>query len=434
MFALEANPDNPNQYKYDGEWRDLERATAKIKVAKPGAEPETFEREMLWSVQGPVVRRTDGLFAIRFAGYGEVKQLEQWYRMNKAQNLEEFRSAMEMTALPSLNTLYADKGGNLFYVYGGRIPVRAEGFDWTGAVPGNISKTLWSEVYPLSGLPQVLNPASGFIQSCNSTPFGATVGEGNPDPASFSKDMGIERQDTNRSRRARDLYGNDTSITREEFYAYKHDTKALPGADVTFFLEKKLFPCEIPDEPVLKEAITLLKGWDGSFTRNNRAAALAYLVGWPHGQREGWFGTPPSPVNVLRRATEVLKKTYGRLDPEWQEVLRLRHGKVDEPLEGGPDCLRAVYSELGPDGHLVGMAGDCYYQMVEWDKNGEMKSESISPYGAATVDENSPHYADQGPLFAKEQLRPTMMTETDVRKHLEREYRPGEVADPWYSK
>jgi len=432
IYALEANHDNPNQYRFDGAWRDLDRATVQIRVGQPGEVSETIERELLWSVHGPVIRRPDGLFAIRFAGYGELRQLEQWYRMNKARNLDEFLDAMRLLALPSLNTVYADKQGNLFYAYTGRFPVRAEGYNWSGIVLGTTSETLWTEVYPFERLPQVLNPPSGFLQSCNSTPFHATVGAGNPAPAAFPKSMGIEGHDTNRSRRARDLYGNDESITREEFHAYKHDKTYLPESEVVRYLDM-LFKAAIPDEPVLHDAMRLLKSWDRTVTKDSSAAALALLVGCPHNRRSGWAGTPPSPVNVLRQAAGFLMQHYGRLDVPLQEVLRLRHGGLDLGLGGGPDCLRAIYAEVTDDGHLVGNSGDCYYQMVEWDKQGRMRSEAVSAFGSAPADERSPHYADQTPLFAEEKLRPTLMTEEEVRQHLKREYRPGEIGDPWYA-
>ena len=80
---------------------------------------------MIWSVHGPALRTPKGVFALCFAGYGEIRHLEQWYRMNKAANLAEFKTAMRMNAIPSFNTVYADKHGDLFYAYNGQFPVRA---------------------------------------------------------------------------------------------------------------------------------------------------------------------------------------------------------------------------------------------------------------------------------------------------------------------
>ena len=89
---------------------------------------------------------------------------------------------------------------------------------------------------------------------------------------------------------------------------------------------------------------------------------------------------------------------------------------------------------MSEDGRLVGNDGDCYYQMVEWDRNGKLHSEAIHQFGSAAADEGSPHYADQAPLFAEERLRPVLITEEQVRKHLKREYRPGELRGPWYER
>ena len=431
-YALELNPENPYQYRFDGEWRDLERGAARIKVRLWGRIAWTFERELLWSVHGPVFRGSDGLFAVRFAGYGEIRSLEQWYRMNKAKNLEEFREAMRMLAVPSFNTLYADRAGDLFYAYNGQFPVRAEGYNWRGCLPGTTSKTVPGEVLRFDALPQVLNPPSGFIQSCNSSPFKTTVGAGNPRPEDFPGWMGIETHLTNRATRVRQLYGADESITRDEFYAYKYDKTYAETSHVVKTLEE-LLASDIPDEPLLQEGIQLLEGWDRSTNKENPAAALAILVAERHSAWQRWGGTPFSLVNVLREATRHLEETFGRLDVPWKEMMRLRRGSLDLGLGGGPDCVRAIDPRLAADGRFVGINGDCYFLMVEWDKDGHVRSEAIHQYGAASVDQDSPHYADQAPLFVNEKMRPTLLTEEEIRAHLAREYRPGEIDGPWYA-
>ncbi|MDD1750255.1 MAG: acylase, partial [Methanothrix sp.] len=191
VYVLDINPNNPNQYKFDGEWRDLEVRKAPIKVKLLGPISWTFNREVLWSVHGPVIRRPHGTYAIRYAGMGEVRQLEQWYRMNKARNFDEWQSAMRMMAIPSFNCGYADREGNIYYLYNACIPVRAEGYDWSQYLPGDTSKTLWTEYLPFDKLPQVKNPVSGFIQNCNSTPFQTTVGPDNPKAEDYSPTCGI---------------------------------------------------------------------------------------------------------------------------------------------------------------------------------------------------------------------------------------------------
>ena len=60
------------------------------------------------------------------------------------------------------------------------------------------------------------------------------------------------------------------------------------------------------------------------------------------------------------------------------------------------------------------------------DSRRRVHSRSVHPFGSATLDPASSHYADQAPLFARGELKPVWLDEAEIRAHLEREYRPGE--------
>ena len=107
VYVLEMNPDNPNQYKFDGKWRDLDIKTVSIAVRVNPESEMTMKvrREVARSVHGPVVRADHGVYAIRYAGMGDIRQVEQWYRMNKAQSREEWLDAVRMQAISSLNVI-----------------------------------------------------------------------------------------------------------------------------------------------------------------------------------------------------------------------------------------------------------------------------------------------------------------------------------------
>jgi acyl-homoserine lactone acylase PvdQ len=80
---------------------------------------------------------------------------------------------------------------------------------------------------------------------------------------------------------------------------------------------------------------------------------------------------------------------------------------------------------LDENGEVYGRAGDCLVLLATWDKDGNVHSRSIHQYGSATSRPDSPHYADQVPLFVKRETKPVWMDEEDIRANLEREYRPG---------
>lgn len=425
VYALDMDPEDPDRYRFDGQWRELEERRAEIEVKLFGPFSWTFERPVWESVHGPAVRRPDGgTYALRYAGMGNVGQVEQWYRMNKATNFEAWRGAMAERAIPMFNTVYADATGHVYYVYNGRLPQRASGFDWRGYLPGDTSTTLWRETLPFDALPQVLDPPSGFVQSCNNTPWSSTVGEGNPRAEDFAPEFGIEHRLTNRALRALALLGGDGEITSEEFEAYKYDTAYSPRSWMAQ-LRDRAVSLPASEAPLFEEARRVLQAWNLETDLENRRTALGVM------SFGAWFEMDLESISdqdleaAVSRAAGILMEHHGALEVPWGEVNRLRRGSVDLAVAGGPDVLHAVYGELDGEGRLRGVAGDSYILMVEWDAEGQVRSQSLHQYGSATVDEASPHFADQAPLFVRRELRPVWMDEAEIRANLQREVRPG---------
>jgi penicillin amidase/acyl-homoserine-lactone acylase len=158
----------------------------------------------------------------------------------------------------------------------------------------------------------------------------------------------------------------------------------------------------------------------------NRGAALAILTIEPVilARLEG--KAPRRPIDALREAMRTLQEHFGRLDPEWGQVNRLRRGALDLAIDGGPDIFRGVYGEPQPDGTLTAMAGDTFVMFVTWDKAGKLTSESIHQFGSATLDRSSPHYADQARLFVAMRTKAVLFTQAQLAGHVEADYRPGD--------
>ena len=248
----------------------------------------TVHRPLLWSVHGPVLKTDHGVFAVRYAGMGEVRQSLQYYRLNKAANRDEWLAAMRLQALPSINYIYADEKGNIGYVYNGQFPVRAEGRDWTQIQPGDRSDLIWHGYLPFDRVPQIWNPKSGYVFNSNNTPFQATGVEDALKPADFSPTMGIQTDMTNRAYRAQETFGADPAITAEAFRAYKFDLA---------YSERSDFAREIA------EVIKVDPGSDnGSQCRPSAAQGLGPAhqcrqpgsgAGGADGHRSRAFGQPP---------------------------------------------------------------------------------------------------------------------------------------------
>ena len=422
VYRLDVNPANPDQYRLDGQWKNFEKGDAAIRVKIWGPLIWTVHRPLLWSVQGPVFKTDHGMFAVRYAGMGEARQSLQYYRLNKAANRDEWLAAMRLQALPSINYIYADEKGNIGYVYNGQFPVRTEGRDWTEVQPGDRSDLIWHGYLPFDRVPQIWNPTSGYVFNSNNTPFQATGVEDALKPEDFSPTMGIQTDMTNRAYRAQETFGVDTAITAEAFRGYKFDITYSERSDFAHRIAEVL-KVDPGSDSDLSAALALLKGWDRRTNVGSRAAALAVLMVTEASHSD----SHPVPVIVaLRHAISTLKARFGRIDPEWGQVNRIRRGTLDLPIDGGPDIYRAVYGVSQTDGTLSASAGDTFIMFVTWDRAGALSSDSINQFGSATLDSHSVHYADQTPLFVAMKTKPVLFSQSQLAGNVEADYRPGD--------
>jgi acyl-homoserine lactone acylase PvdQ len=428
VYRLTTDDAHPDAYAYDGGWRPFESTRAWLPIETPWATlwvPKTFRR----SVHGPVVDTDHGTFAVRTVGVDQgVAAAEQWFRMNKARDLDEWRAAMSRVAIPMFNAVYAD-ASHVYYVYNARIPDRDPAFDYASVLPGDDPRALWTDALPLDRLPQVLDPASGFVQACNSSPWSATIGPENPVPADFPSTAGIEDRLTNRSRRTLELLADGAPIDRDAFLAMKWDRRLAADAPLRAILLDPLRAWTPgPEESAdVRQARDALVAWDGSFDEDGVGAAIAVLA-WRKLDPMGYEPLPGyDPRAALRTAAEWLREHRGRIDVPLGEIQRLRHGDVDLPLGGGPDVLNAVYAHFDGD-VLVGDQGDSLVMEVEYDATGA-RAWSVHQYGASNRPD-SPHYSDQAPLFVKRELVPLFRTRADLDRFAEARYHPGEDWSP----
>jgi len=424
VYKLTINPANHNQYRLDGQWRDFQKSDAKLRVKIWGPLVWTVHRDVLYSAHGPVLQNDQGYFAIRYAGIDEVRQPIEYFRLNKARDLAEWRTALALQALPSLNFVYADEKGNIGYIYNGMFPARQEGFDWHGVLPGDRSDLIWHSYLPFDRIPQLWNPPAGLVFNSNNTPFHATAPTGDLQPRDFSPTMGIQTDMTNRAWRALETFGADPHISAEAFRKYKYDL-AYSRRSEEYDVFTKILALGPGQDATERKALDLLKHWDGETNLSSRAAALAIFSCQPVIMARMDGRTLPV-ATAFHDAIKTLQAHFGRIDPEWRQVNNLRRGKLDLPVDGGPDTYRAVYGDKQEDGTLTAMAGDTFIMFVTWDKAGQLSSEDIHQFGSATMDENSPHYADQTPLFVAMKTKPVLFTEAQLAGHIEADYKPGE--------
>ena len=404
-------------YRYDGRMRPLEKRRVWLPVRLWGPFTLPVPRTVYRAVQGPVMRGAKGDFAIRYAGADQLGMLEQYYRINRARSWAEWDRAMAINGVAATNFVYADRTGRIAMIYNGAFPARRPGFDYAGVLPGDTSRAYTPGKLPWSAVPKNIDPPSGFLQNANNSPYLA-AGRGAELPVQPPL-LGVETDDTNRGIRAVELLEADRSISQADLERIKYDT----GVSARSFIRRW-----IADAVASKgdaEARQLLARWDFDFDGRGPADTLAAMV-----VRTGnaWhFRRRPrtDPAEAVDDAAAHLRKHFGRLDVPLGEAMRLRQGGVDFPLDGGPDVLRAMALwDEADDGRLAVRHGDSFLMFMAWDREGRVRSRSIQPFGAATTRPDSPHHADQAPLFVRHETKPVWFHPRALRGNTERVYRP----------
>lgn len=450
FYVLDADTAQADHYLFDGRSVPLKRHDVTIEYKKDSA--VTSESRTFWSTSlGPVVHRTnEKIYIMKYAGDGEFRAGEQFLRMMRAKNLAEYKAAMKMRARPTSNFTYADRAGNIYYLWNASLPkLPHPPTDDTTALPARKITDVWTELVPFESLPQFLNPPGGYIHNENSSPHYTNVRKPvvlkNAYPNFEPPELSL------RSQLAIQLIDNDEKYSLEDIVKLKHNYRALLADRVKPDLIAAIK--ESGPDAVQSPAIQMLERWDNTTSPESRGSAL-FQIWWTHysGVRPPertrpfpasqnfarvWTETDPMKtpsgladpkraVESFRWAVDEIIKRYGSVDVAWGDVYRVRRGNVDVPVGGcGNDlgCFRIMGFQRAPDGKMVANSGDCWVLAVEFGAT--PRAYSVLAYGQSRLPE-SPYHADQAEMFARGEMKKVAFTAADVNAGAIKRYRPGE--------
>ena len=422
-------------YEINGRWQAFEQSRTSLKIRVLGGLLRLPVRKRLrQSAFGPVYRRRGKYYAFRHGAAKDIRSAEQWYRMNRAKNFEEFDQALRMQALPLFNVIYGDTSGNIFLASEGQIPKRDSSYGWRIPIMGRDSGQLWEDLLSYEAKPQILNPKAGYLFNANGTPLRAT---------DKAEDLrldfkGLQRFSNNRHERLGNLLAgfDGKTLAWSDFLAIKYD-KAYEAEGIYAKKFKPLYELDTSIYPRLAKAWLILSNWNkAALGTDTSGAALALMTHHflakraklPFGFlmiREAGISSQEA-VWALRRAQRYLRRRYGSLQPSLSQVQFLIRGKQRLGIGGMGQVLRAVDSRYERSCRCMRMyAGDGYMQLVRMDSRG-VELETVLPYGASHKPK-SPYYNDQMSLFVGEQTRPMYHSRERVWGQTLYVYRPGQA-------
>ena len=465
LYLEELNPANPLEYKTEDGWKKMEVQREGFLVKGAPAK----EIDLKFTRHGPVLwvdGKGDGqrALALRWVGTepGTAGYLAS-LAIDRAENWDQFETAVARWKVPSENLVYADNAGNIGEHSAGLAPLR----NWTGLlpVPGS-SKYNWAGFVPTSELPHFFNPKGDFVATANHKMV----------PEHYPYNVGFEWVPPYRVARIRSVIESAKQdhhkLTVADMESLQNDSTSLPALE----FQRLVRSTRLKDDP----AFTSFLRWDGKLTRESSDAAL-YEVWFQQicvalGERfskndgnrlqklsgryddlppntvlriltnpdKGLFGTGDNPLaarnqllmDTLRSARKELEKLLGPDASQWSwgelHTVHFRHALDQQP--GAKDLLDLATLSRPGDEYTVnatGTDGDSWEQVSgasyreildtsDWDQSVAVNTPGQSGQPG------SPHYSDLMGLWDAGHYFPLLYS----RKAVERETTDRLVLQP----
>ena len=455
VYAEKVKRDGENWvYEYENQTKPVTTKHFTVYYSKDGV-MQALPVAGLFTHHGPVMTSRDGKWLSLREYNRSLSALEEAWLITKANTFDEYKKAMNLRANTTNNTVYADDQGNIAYWHGNFMPRRDPSYDWSQPVDGSIAATEWKGVHELDEIVHVYNPATGFIQNCNSTPYSLS-GNSSPERKRYPVYMAPDGENFRALNAVRLLSGaNSFTLDSLTTKGYDHYLMAFDVLLPSLFAAYSTAPDSV--RRALQEPIAILQKWDRRSAIRSVATTLA--VEW--GMRMGQYmprprtseeasnavgnvelqverSTPQQKTAELLFVLNDLKQRYGSWKMEWGEICRYQRmtGKIVETYDDRRTSLPVglVASTFGELPSFVsrvmpntkkryGVSGNSFIAAVEFGK--KVKARTIVT-GGESSDPASEHFSDQASMYLNGQFKDVLFYPEDVNQHVEKKYHPGE--------
>ena len=445
-------------YKYGGKLRPVKVE----KVSLPYRDGTKILRRaytMYRTHHGPIVgQKADNQWvAVRMMNE-PLAALQQSYLRTKATGYASFQEVMKLNGNASNNTVFADSKGSIAYWHGNFMPKRDAKFDWSQPVDGSNPATEWKGFHGVNELVQVHNPASGFVQNCNSTPYTA-AGTSSPAPAKFPTYMAPDAENY-RGLNAVRVLSRKPSFTLDTLIAAANDPHLTAFDEMLPPLLTAYQPtsAEKTTAPALVEAIEVLRAWNHNYSKTSVAQTVA--IYWaerllakararvPSAQPQLDYisftkfalanTSPAEKITVLTEALDDLTREFGTWKTAWGDLNRFQRltGNIQETYDDQKPSLPVAFTSsswgsLAAFGARAypgtkkryGAVGNSFVAVVEFGPR--IKARSVVTGGQSSRP-GMAHFTDQAELFTNGSFKEVRFYPEDVKANAEKTYHPGE--------
>ena len=169
FFTETINPNNKNQYLYDGKWQDMKIVKEIIKLKNNRDTTVTIRL----THHGPIITDVHNLLkdentalSMAWTGNWLTKEIDGLFGLATSKNWSDFSRSVQQFGVPGQNIVYADVEGNIGWRPAVFLPIRKEGFSLTPR-PGDDPSYDWSGIVPFKKMPFLFNPKKGYIATAN---------------------------------------------------------------------------------------------------------------------------------------------------------------------------------------------------------------------------------------------------------------------------
>ena len=445
-------------YKYGSKLR----AVQVEKVALPYRDGNKILRKSFTIYRthhGPIVGQQNNTHWVAVRMMNEpLHALQQSYLRTKASGYASFQEVMKLNGNASNNTIFADNKGNTAYWHGNFMPKRDPKFDWSQPVDGSNPATEWKGFHPVTELVQVHNPAAGFIQNCNSTPF-TVAGPSIPARAKYPIYMAPDAENYRGLNAVRVLSGKSI-FTLDTLIAAANDPHLTAFDDLLPPLLAAYQPTsnEKAAAPAVAEAIEVLRTWNRGYAKNSVAQTVA--IYWaerllakararvPAAQPQldyisfihfALSNIPaPEKIATLAETLDDLTRDFGTWKMPWGDVNRYQRltGNIEEKYDDQQPSTpvaftSAAWGSLASFGAQTypgtkkryGNVGNSFVAVVEFGPR--ISARSVVTGGQSSRPGTS-HFTDQAGLYCNGQFKEVRFYPEDVKAHAEKTYYPGQ--------